>query len=106
MVEAYSHECISAGWWPGSGPLREAAFYAYAYPEPARLPEAVISPPDAYYHRDLREFILPYDAVRNARDPEQMVLAFLQSTYEAAANLAGWERTALERTPIRAGGVR
>ena len=65
--EAYSHECISAGWWPGGGALNEAAFYAYAYPEPAGLPEARVRPAAAYYHPQLREFILPYDAVRAAR---------------------------------------
>jgi hypothetical protein len=97
--EAYSHECISAGWWPGGGALNEPAFYAYAYPEPAGLPEAEVRPEKAYYHRDLREFILPYDAVRQARDPDATLLDFLQSTYEAAAGLARWDRAALERRP-------
>src|SRR2546425_1233570 len=80
MREAYSHECISAGWWPGGGSLREPAFYAYAYAEPAGLPDAKIRPREAYYHRELREFILPYDAVRTADRPDEMLLAFLQST--------------------------
>ena len=97
--EAYSHECISAGWWPGGGALGEPAFYAYAYPEPAGLPEAAVRPAQAYYHRDLREFILPYDAVRQAGDPDATLLDFLQSTYEAAAGLARWDRAALERVP-------
>ena len=95
--EAYSHECISAGWWPGGGALDEAAFYAYAYPEPAGLPQAAVRPAAAYYHPVLREFILPYDAVRAADDPDAVLGEFLQSTYEAAAELAGWDRGALER---------
>jgi len=95
--ESYSHECISAGWWPGGGLLREPAFYAYAYPEPAGLPDANIRPREAYYHRELREFILPYEAVRSAPRPDELVRAFLQSTYDAAADLARWDRAALER---------
>ena len=95
--EAYSHECVSAGWWPGGGVLREPAFYAYAYAEPAGLSAATIRPREAYYHRELREFILPYDAVRTAARPDEMLLAFLQSTYDAAADLLGWDRAALER---------
>ena len=97
--EAYSHECISAGWWPGGGALEEAAFYAYAYPEPAGLPEARVLPAKAYYHPQLREFILPYDAVRQAPDPDAALLEFLQNTYGAAADLARWDRAALERQP-------
>ena len=97
--EAYSHECVSAGWWPGGGVLREPAFYAYAYAEPAGLSAAAIRPREAYYHRELREFILPYDAVRTAARPDEMLLAFLQSTYEAGADLLGWDRAALERDP-------
>jgi hypothetical protein len=96
--EAYSHACISAGWWPGTrGRLGEAAFYAYAYPEPAGCPEAVVRPAAAYYHPELREWILPWDAVRASADPDADVDAFLQSTYEAAATLGGWDRAALER---------
>jgi len=97
--EAYSHECISAGWWPGSigGPVAEPAYYAYAYPEPIGCPAAAIRPRAASYHLDLREWILPYEAVRNARDPDAMLLEFLQSTYEVAAGLGGWESRALER---------
>jgi len=99
MREAYSHECISAGWWPGGDPLREPAFYAYAYAEPPGLPDAKIRPCEAYYHRELREFILPYDAVRMADRPDEMILAFLQSTYDAAADRLDWDRAALERGP-------
>ncbi|HZR07635.1 MAG TPA: DUF5996 family protein [Myxococcales bacterium] len=97
MHEAYSHECASAGWWPGGGGMSEAAFYAYAYPEPKALGDAAILPRGAYYHRDLREFILPYEAVRTAANPDEALLSFLQSTYDASANLAGWDRNALER---------
>jgi len=100
--ESYSHECISAGWWPGNGggPVREPAFYAYAYPEPAGCPQAAIRPAAAAYHAALREWILPYDAVRRSSMPDEMVLDFFQSTYEAAANLGAWDRAALERTPL------
>jgi len=98
--EAYSHECISAGWWPGNpgGPVREPAFYAYAYPEPVGCPAASIRPRAASYHPDLREWVLPYEAVRMATDPDAMLLEFLQSTYDVAADLGGWDRSALERT--------
>ena len=95
--EAYSHECISAGWWPGGGALMEPAFYAYCYPEPAGFAEGRIQPDAAYYSPDLKEFVLPYDAVRTAGRPEELLLEFLQSTYEAGANLGGWDRSALER---------
>lgn len=103
--EAYSHECISAGWWPGSGALPEPAFYAYAYPEPEGLSAAPVGPAAAYYHSKLREFVLPYEAVRRAERPDDMVLEFLRSTYEAAADLAGWDRTALERVGARRVGT-
>lgn len=95
--EAYSHECISAGWWPGDGPVGEPAFYAYAYPEPAGFGEAAVRPAAAYYHPELREFVLPYEAVRTAELPDEPLLEFLQGTYEAGARLAGWDRGALER---------
>jgi hypothetical protein len=95
--EAYSHECISAGWWPGGGPLPEPAFYSYAYPEPAGFADAMLRPTDAYYHRDLKEFVLPYEAVRRARRPDEVLLDFFQATYEAGADLGGWDRSALER---------
>lgn len=95
--EAYSHEVISHGFWPGSGPLLQPAFYAYAAPEPAGLKEAKVRPEAAYYHRELGEFILPYDAVRQAEAPDAMIHAFIRSTYEHAADLAHWDRGALER---------
>jgi len=95
--EAYSHECISAGWWPGGAPLEEPAFYAYAYPEPDGCAAAPVRPDAAFYHPELREWILPYDAVRQAPDPDAALLDFLQSTYEAAATLGAWDRAALER---------
>ena len=94
--EAYSRECMSVGWWPGGGAVAEPAFYAYAYPEPAGCPAAPISPAAAYYHRDMREWILPYDAVRTAADPDAALMSFLQSTYETVARLGKWD-PALER---------
>jgi len=94
--EGYSHECISAGWWPGA-PGGEAEFYAYAYPEPPGCPTAPIRPAAARYDTNLHEWILPYDAVRTAPDPDGALLDFFQSTYEAAANLGGWDRAGLER---------
>jgi hypothetical protein len=97
--EAYSHEVISAGFWPGSGTVQEAAFYSYAAPEPPGLGDARIEPPAARYDAGLGEFILPYDAVRTAPDPDATLLAFLQSGYAAAADRAGWDRPALEREP-------
>jgi hypothetical protein len=98
--EAYSHECISAGWWPGNGggPVREPAFYAYAYPEPAGCPDAKIRPAEASYHPLLHEWILPYEAVRRSSTPDTLVLDFFQSTYETAAGLGGWDRKALEKS--------
>ncbi len=97
MREATSHEEISAGFWPGSGAVQTAAFYAYAAPEPVGFAEAQVRPSTAYYKREISNFILPYDSVRAAAAPDQTVLEFLQSTYEAAATLAGWDREALER---------
>jgi hypothetical protein len=99
MREAYSHEVISHGFWPGSGPLLEPSFYAYAVPEPAGLKEAAVQPAAAYYHRELGEFILPYEAVRTAADPAAALRSFIESTYERAATLGGWDRAALERRP-------
>jgi hypothetical protein len=95
--EGYSHECMSVGWWPGGGAVTEPAFYAYAYPEPEGCPTAPISPAAAYYHAELREWILPYDAVRAAADPDAELMSFLQSTYEAVARLGKWD-AALERS--------
>ena len=94
--EAYSHEVISAGWWPGGSGIDGPAFYCYAAPEPAGLPEQRIRPASAFYHPDLKEFILMYDDVRNAESPERTLLDFLQTTYEAGATLAHWDRGALE----------
>ena len=95
--EAYSHEVSSTGFWWGGGPIPHAAFYAYAYPEPEGFSKAAALPAAAFYSTDLKEFILPYDAVRQADSPDDTLLRFLQSTYEAAANLAQWDRAALER---------
>jgi len=97
--EAYSHECISAGWWPGSpgSPVAEPAFYEYAYPEPPGCPTAAIRSDRASYNSAMHEWILPYERVRTASDPDAMLLEFLQSTYEAAATLGGWNRGELER---------
>ena len=96
MEEAYSHEVSSAGFWPGAG-LGEAAFYAYAYPQPDGFSDYSVRPEAAYYHKELGEFILPYEFVRTADEPDAVLLDFLQSTYEAAADLAGWDRNQLER---------
>jgi hypothetical protein len=99
MVEAYSHECSSCGVWPGGGDLKEPAFYSYAYPAPAGYAERRVRPEAARYSRELGEFILPYEAVRTAPAPDEALLEFLQSTYEAAADLGGWDRAALDRPP-------
>jgi hypothetical protein len=96
MRDAYSHEVISHGFWPGSGPVLEPAFYAYAVPEPSGLREAAVRPAGAFYHGELGEFILPYEAVRTAPSPERAIADFVSSTYEAAATLANWDRAALE----------
>jgi hypothetical protein len=95
--EAYSHEVISHGFWPGSGNIQMPAFYSYTTPEPAGLPQAAIRPASAFYNPPTGGFILPYDDVRQADDPDQVLMEFLQSTYEAGANLAKWDRAALER---------
>lgn len=96
MEEAYSHELSSAGFWPGTG-LGEPAFYSYAYPAPEGYSSANVKPDAAYYHKDLGEFILPYQAVQSANDPDAVLLDFLQSTYEAAADLGKWDRDSLEK---------
>jgi len=95
--EAYSHEVSSCGFWPGGGPIPYAAFYAYAYPEPAGFAQAAVQPREAFYSTDLREFILPYDVVRLSASPDEALRAFLQSAYEAAADLGRWDRSSLER---------
>jgi hypothetical protein len=102
MVEAYSHECISAGWWPGSsGATDEPCFYAYAYPEPPGYTEAAVRPAGAYYHPDLHDWIYPYDAMRSTPDPDAALLEFLETAYSTAADLAHWDRGALERPEQR-----
>jgi len=97
MRDAYSHEVISHGFWPGSGAVLEPSLYAYAVPEPDGLKTARVRPDAAYYHRDMGEFILPYEAVRSSGDPEAAIRAFVESTYDAAATLGNWDRAALER---------
>jgi hypothetical protein len=103
MRDAYSHEVISHGFWPGSGPVLEPAFYAYAVPEPSGLKEAAVQPAEAYYHRELGEFILPYEAVRAAGDPDRAIRLFVDSTYERAATLGRWDRAGLEAQPLTSG---
>jgi hypothetical protein len=98
--EAYSHACISHGFWcGGGGGVQEPAFYSYAAPEPDGLKQARITPAEGFYHQELNEFILPYEAVRRSASPEATLLDFMQSTYDAAADLAHWKREALERSP-------
>jgi hypothetical protein len=95
--EAYSHEVISHGWWPGQGPLGEAAFYSYTAPAPEGLSSAPLRPATAFWSNELSEFLMYYDDVRNASNPDEALMEFLQSTYEAGANLANWDRASLER---------
>ena len=95
--EAYSEEVSSCGFWAGGGPIPYAAFYSYAYPEPAGFAAASVQPGAAFYTSELREFILPYDVVRQSESPDATLLEFLQTTYDAAANLAKWDRSSLER---------
>jgi hypothetical protein len=96
--EAYSHEVISAGFWPGGGDIKAPAFYAYAAPEPEGFAQSLIHPASAFYHPQMHEFFLMYDELRKSASPRDTLLEFLQSTYEAGANLARWDRAALERT--------
>ncbi len=98
MREAYSHEVSSAGFWPGNGGYGKAAFYCYAYPEPDGFARAPVAPDATFHDESLGQFILPYDAVREAPSPDDAVMRYLQSTYEAAAGPGGWDRSALERT--------
>ena len=100
MRDAYSHEVISHGFWPGNEMLPEPVFYSYAVPEPPGLKEAPVQPAAAFYHRELGEFILPYEAVRTAADPDDAIRSFVESTYQQAATLGGWDRAGLERAPI------
>jgi hypothetical protein len=95
-IEAYTHEVSSCGFWPGGGPITEPVYYAYAYPEPEGFRDYRVRPDAAYYHKDFGEFFLPYEAVRTAGDPDGELLAFCQSTYEAAAETARWDRASLE----------
>ena len=101
--EAYSHEVSSAGFWPGGGLTDYAAYYSYAYPTPAGFAEAKVAPKEAFFLKDLGEFLLPYDAVRTADDPDSVLLEFLRTTYEAAAVAARWDRKSLECAPGRPG---
>jgi hypothetical protein len=94
--EAYSHECCSIGWWPGGGPMPEACYYAYVYPEPAGCVEWPVPAP-ARYDATVHEWLLPYEAVRTAADPDATLITFARSTYEAAATLGRWDRATLER---------
>jgi hypothetical protein len=104
--EAYSHEVSSAGFWPGGGAIDDPAFYSYAYPAPDGFAAAKIEPDAAFWSKELGEFILPYDAVRTAREPERELMAFLRSTYAAAADLAKWDRAELECALGERGRVR
>jgi hypothetical protein len=105
--EAYSHEVSSAGFWPGGGgPIDYAAFYSYAYPAPEGFAAARVKPAAAFFSKELGEFLLPYDAVRTARDPGAALMEFLTSTYEAAAELGRWDRKALECRMGEKGKVR
>lgn len=104
--EAYSHEVSSAGFWPGGGPIDYPAFYSYAYPAPKGFAAAKVKPAEAFFSKDLGEFVLPYDAVRTAANPEAALMDFLQSTYEAAADLGKWDRAALECQLGETGKVR
>jgi hypothetical protein len=97
--EAYSHECASVGWWPGGGEVKGPAFYAYFAPEPAGYSRQPVRPKQAFYQDTLREFLLMYDDVRQAKSPRDEILEFAQSTYEAGADLAAWDRASLERSP-------
>jgi hypothetical protein len=106
VCEAYSHEVSSAGFWPGSGAIDYPAFYSYAYPEPPGYRATTVRPDTAFFSEALGEFILPYDAVRTAADPDQALLNFLQSSYEAAADAGKWDREALECAPGEPGAVR
>ena len=100
--EAYSHEVSSAGFWPGGGGIDHAAFYSYAYPAPDGFAEAQVKPPAASWSSELGEFLLPYHEVQTALSPDDVLLEFLQCTYDAAADCANWDRIALERELVSA----
>jgi hypothetical protein len=104
--EAYSHEVSSCGFWPGGGPGIEPLFYAYAYPEPKGFKDHPVGPQGALYSPGMSEFVLPYESVRRASDPDAALLTFLESTYEAAADLASWDRVSLERPTLAPGRPR
>jgi Family of unknown function (DUF5996) len=97
MIEAYSHEVSSCGFWPGGPPVNQPVFYAYAYPEPQGFKDYPVQPQEAFYHKEMREFVLPYDLLCATNSPDEVLLSFLQSSYEAAATCANWDRRALER---------
>jgi hypothetical protein len=105
MQEAYSHEVISGGWWTGGGDVKDAAFYCYAAPTPQGFAEQKVRPAAAYYHQQLGEFLLMHEDARRASSPTAAVLEFLQSTYEAGASVAKWDRASLERTEEPAAGA-
>ena len=104
MEEAYSHEVSSLGFWPGGGSIPYPVYYSYASPQPAGFAEARVLPESAFYSKDLGEFILPYDDVRRAGNPEEMLLEFAQTSYDAAADLGRWDRASLERGDVQGGG--
>jgi hypothetical protein len=104
MQDAYSHEVVSHGFWPGSDPVLEPAFYAYAVPEPVGFKTAHVEPDAAFYHSTLNEFLLPYDAARSVRSPDEAISSFVATTYETAAKLGGWNRAAFDPPPKRATG--
>src|SRR5262249_51559398 len=104
MREGYSHEVISAGFWPGGGGVDDAAFYCYAAPQPQGFEKQSVRPAKAFYHAALGEYILMYEEVRRASSPTTALLDFLQSTYEAGATTGKWDRAALERPPEAAAG--
>lgn len=101
MQEAYSRECSSCGFWPGGGATLEPAYYAYAYPAPAGYGDRVVRPSAAHYSKEMGEFLLPYEVVRTSASPDDTLLEFLQSAYDAAAELAGWDRATLDRPPAQ-----
>jgi hypothetical protein len=98
--EAYCREVSSAGFWPGGGPIDYPAYYSYAYPTPEGFSAAAVKPPGAFFDEALGEFLLPYDVVRSAADPDALLMSFLESTYAAAADRAAWDRAMLEREPV------